>query len=272
MVMALKIVTFEPRPQNPSPPSQVPIDNNLTAPGEDSSNVIHADVLLVEPPDGGFEVARGGKPEAVKPTSTSSPAGKERQGHPKAIDVVAFKAIDDDFDNSTTEKGGEDGGMRGPKAEAEKSGGVAVDVVIASGASEPKEENEKENQVTQPTDDFDVTDKDNQVGEGWNLEEDQNFVLLSRAAGCEKGCVKCFLKVTLPCKHHGSCSTSQLPVELSENLLQNLFHNLPPAPDCRVERIDTAQPCSYCAKCSSLGIFSHINKLRARSCGAVGVF
>ena len=37
-----------------------------------------------------------------------------------------------------------------PKAEAEKS-------LI-------KEENEKENQVTQPTDDFHVTDKDNQVG------------------------------------------------------------------------------------------------------------
>ena len=27
---------------------------------------------------------------------------------------------------------------------------------------------------------------------------------------------------------HGSCSSSQLPVELSENMLQNLFLNLPP--------------------------------------------
>ena len=27
---------------------------------------------------------------------------------------------------------------------------------------------------------------------------------------------------------HGSCSTAQRPVELSENILQNLFHNLPP--------------------------------------------
>ena len=112
----------------------------------------------------------------------------------KAIDVAAFEANEGDFDNSTTEKsGGEDedeGGRRaGPKSEAENS-------LLAAGASdEPKEENEKENQVTQPTDDFDVTDKDNQVGEGWNLEEDQNFVLLSRAAGCEKGFVKCFLRV-----------------------------------------------------------------------------
>ena len=38
-----------------------------------------------------------------------------------------------------------------PKSEAEKS-------LI-------NEENEKENQVTQPTDDFHVTDKDNQVSE-----------------------------------------------------------------------------------------------------------
>ena len=27
---------------------------------------------------------------------------------------------------------------------------------------------------------------------------------------------------------HGSCSSAQLPVELSENMLQNLFLNLPP--------------------------------------------
>ena len=85
----------------------------------------------------------------------------------KAIDVAAFEANEGDFDNSTTEKsggGGEDedeGGRRaGPKSEAENS-------LLAAGASdEPKEENEKENQVTQPTDDFDVTDKDNQVGNG----------------------------------------------------------------------------------------------------------
>ena len=63
-------------------PSQVPIDNNLTAPGEDSSNVIHADVLMVEPPDGGFESARGNKTE-----------GPKERGHPKAIDVEAFKVV-----------------------------------------------------------------------------------------------------------------------------------------------------------------------------------
>ena len=39
---------------------------------------------------------------------------------------------------------------------------------------------------------------------------------------------------------HGSCSSAQLPVELSENMLQNLFLNLPPQtvfsgrPDLRV--------------------------------------
>ena len=27
---------------------------------------------------------------------------------------------------------------------------------------------------------------------------------------------------------HGSCSSAQLPVELTENMLQNLFLNLPP--------------------------------------------
>ena len=31
---------------------------------------------------------------------------------------------------------------------------------------------------------------------------------------------------------HGSCSSAQLPVELSENMLQNLFHNLPPQTVC----------------------------------------
>ena len=27
---------------------------------------------------------------------------------------------------------------------------------------------------------------------------------------------------------HGSCSTAQRPVELSKNILKNIFHNLPP--------------------------------------------
>ena len=81
--------------------------------------------------------------------------------------MADFEANEGDFDNSTTEKGGggggedeDEGGRRaGPKSEAENS-------LIATGAAsdELKEENEKENQVTQPTDDFDVTDKDNQVG------------------------------------------------------------------------------------------------------------
>ena len=53
----------------------------------------------------------------------------------KAIDVASSE-INEELDT--------------PKSEAEKS-------LI-------KEENEKENQVTQPTDDFHVTDKANQVG------------------------------------------------------------------------------------------------------------
>ena len=57
----------------------------------------------------------------------------------KAIDVASSE-INEELDT--------------PKSEAEKS-------LIAP---ELKEENEKENQVTQPTDDFHVTDKDNQVG------------------------------------------------------------------------------------------------------------
>ena len=34
---------------------------------------------------------------------------------------------------------------------------------------------------------------------------------------------------------HGSCSSAQLPVELSENMLPNLFHNLPPQTVVRLE-------------------------------------
>ena len=45
----------------------------------------------------------------------------------------------------------------------------------------------------------------------------------SGTPGCEKGFVKCFLNVPLAYL----CSTAaQRPVELSENILQNLFHNL----------------------------------------------
>ena len=36
----------------------------------------------------------------------------------------------------------------------------------------------------------------------------------------------------VPLGQHGSCSSAQLPVELSENLLQNLFLNLPPRTVC----------------------------------------
>ena len=49
------------------------------------------------------------------------------------------------------------------------------------------------------------------------------------AAGWAQGFVNCFLKVP-PCLlgQHISCSTAQRPVELSENILQNLVHNLLP--------------------------------------------
>ena len=134
--------------------AQVSIDNNLTAPGEDSSNVIHADVLMVEPPDGAFETAAGGKgakPEVPPPKAATA---KERggRGRPKAIDVAAAAAALEaneaggESDNSTTEKGD----LAGPKSDVAEP-------------KEEEEENEKENQVTQPTHDFEIADKDNQV-------------------------------------------------------------------------------------------------------------
>ena len=51
------------------------------------------------------------------------------------------------------------------------------------------------------------------------------IILQSGAAGCVKGFVTCS-----PCLlgQHGSCSSAPLPVELSENMLQNLLLNLPP--------------------------------------------
>ena len=51
----------------------------------------------------------------------------------------------------------------------------------------------------------------------------------SGAAGCVKGFLTCYLKVPLACL--GSMAAAfqpNLPVELSENMLQNLFLNLPP--------------------------------------------
>ena len=51
----------------------------------------------------------------------------------------------------------------------------------------------------------------------------------SGAAGCVKGFVTCFLEVPIALLgQHGSCSSAQLPVELSENISLNLFLNLPP--------------------------------------------
>ena len=44
-------------------------------------------------------------------------------------------------------------------------------------------------------------------------------------SGCEQGFITCFLEVPLASL---SCSSAPLPVELSENMLQNLFHNLMP--------------------------------------------
>ena len=109
---------------------------------------------MVEPPDGAFETAaaggKGAKPEVPQ---TKAATAKERgsRGRPKAIDVaVAAAAIEaneagGESDNSTTEKND----YEGPKSDV----------------AEPKEEedNEKENQVTQPTHDFEIADKDNQV-------------------------------------------------------------------------------------------------------------
>ena len=51
----------------------------------------------------------------------------------------------------------------------------------------------------------------------------------SGATGCVKGFVTCFLEVPLACLGSmAAASLVQLPVELSENMLQNLFLNLPP--------------------------------------------
>ena len=48
------------------------------------------------------------------------------------------------------------------------------------------------------------------------------FLYSLGATGCKKGFVTCFLTFPLPA----------LPVELSENILQNLLHNLPPQTVC----------------------------------------
>ena len=110
---------------------------------------------MVEPPDGAFETAggagKGAKPEVPQ---TKAATAKERgsRGRPKAIDVAAEAAALEaneaggESDNSTTEKGG----FAGPKSDVAEP-------------KEEEEENEKENQVTQPTQDFEVADKDNQV-------------------------------------------------------------------------------------------------------------
>ena len=46
------------------------------------------------------------------------------------------------------------------------------------------------------------------------------------ASGCEKCFIQCFLKVPCLLGQHDSCSTAQQPVELSENILPIIFHNL----------------------------------------------
>ena len=49
------------------------------------------------------------------------------------------------------------------------------------------------------------------------------YYSLGRAVGCVKGFVTCFLEVHFALLgQHGSCNSAQLPVELSENTLQNL--------------------------------------------------
>ena len=50
------------------------------------------------------------------------------------------------------------------------------------------------------------------------------WLIQSGAAGCEKGVVKCFLRVPQVVGLY--CPSKE--GELSENILQNLFHNLPP--------------------------------------------
>merc|ERR1719188_2154514 len=106
--------------------NEVPIDNNLTAPGEDSSNIIHADVLMVEPPDGfgiarvKSEVARSTKrprkdDHTASPTLTGDKVPHEH-GRPKAIDVAAFAAESANSSEEDGEDGG--GGGAGKKSEA----------------------------------------------------------------------------------------------------------------------------------------------------------
>ena len=74
-------------------------------------------------------------------------------GRPKAIDVAAFVA---ESANSNEEEAEDGGGVAGKKSEAEKN-------TAASGSSAPKG-SEKRKRVTRPAhDEFDVTDKYNQV-------------------------------------------------------------------------------------------------------------
>ena len=85
-------------------------------------------------------------------------------GRPKAIDVAAFAAESANSSEEDGEDGG--GGGAGKKSEAEKNNGV---VAATSGSSEPKG-SEKRKGVTRPEDEFDVTDKYNQVrGEHTNF-------------------------------------------------------------------------------------------------------
>ena len=54
-------------------------------------------------------------------------------------------------------------------------------------------------------------------------------VVQSGAAGRVRGFETGFLEVPLALiGQNGSCSSAQLPVELSDNMLQNLFLDLPP--------------------------------------------
>ena len=80
------------------------------------------------------------------------------------------------------------------------------------------------------------------------------------AFGCGNGFVKCFLKVPLACfGRTGATVDPQWTVELSENILQNLFHNL--TPRTRTVLINLAFV--ECVTFHALWALQRVNKLQS---------
>lgn len=82
-------------------PTQVSIDNNLTAPGDDLSNVIHADVLFVEQPPGGFNDQLAKDPESWTEAEKFSDATQtEKAFFEVEAEVLNKTDVDSDEDSN----------------------------------------------------------------------------------------------------------------------------------------------------------------------------